>query len=87
VSQLRGQVKVIGYMKGESAIHIARVYAGRRKNFVGQNFWARGYWVSTVGKDEAAVRRYIQEQEKEDKRLEQMNLMALGAPQNNNQPL
>jgi len=74
-------------MKGESAIHIARVYAGRRKNFVGQNFWARGYWVSTVGKDEAAVRRYIQEQEKEDKRLEQMNLMALGAPQNNNQPL
>lgn len=69
--------QVIGYMKGKSAIHIARVYAGRRKNFVGQNFWARGYWVSTVGKDEAAVRRYIQEQEKEDKRLEQMNLMAL----------
>ena len=69
--------QVIGYMKGKSAIHIARVYAGRRKNFVGQNFWARGYWVSTVGKDEAAVRRYIQEQVKEDKRLEQMNLMAL----------
>jgi len=69
--------QVIGYMMGKSAIHIARVYAGRRKNFVGQNFWARGYWVSTVGKDEAAVRRYIQEQEKEDKRLEQMNLMAL----------
>ena len=69
--------QVIGYMKGKSAIHIARVYAGRRKNFVGQNFWARGYWVSTVGKDEAAVRRYIREQEKEDKRLEQMNLMAL----------
>ena len=69
--------QVIGYMKGKSAIHIARVYAGRRKNFVGQNFWARGYWVSTVGKDEAAVRRYIQEQEMEDKRLEQMNLMAL----------
>ena len=69
--------QVRGYMKGKSAIHIARVYAGRRKNFVGQNFWARGYWVSTVGKDEAAVRRYIREQEKEDKRLEQMNLMAL----------
>ena len=69
--------QVIGYMKGKSAIHIASVYAGRRKNFVGQNFWARGYWVSTVGKDEVAVRRYIQEQEKEDKRLEQMNLMAL----------
>jgi len=69
--------QVMGYMKGKSAIHIARVYAGRRRNFVGQHFWARGYWVSTVGKNEAAVRRYIQEQEKEDQRLEQMNLTAL----------
>lgn len=69
--------QVMGYMKGKSAIHIARVYAGRRRNFVGQHFWARGYWVSTVGKNEAAVRRYIQEQEKEDQRLEQMNLGAL----------
>ena len=58
--------QVMGYVKGKSAIHIARVYAGRRRNFVGQNFWARGYWVSTVGKNEAAVRRYIQDQEKED---------------------
>jgi putative transposase len=69
--------QVMGYIKGKSAIHIARVYAGRRRNFVGQHFWARGYWVSTVGKNEAAVRRYIQEQEREDKRLEQMNLGAL----------
>jgi putative transposase len=69
--------QVMGYLKGKSAIHIARVYAGRRRNFVGQHFWARGYWVWTVGKNEAAVRRYIQEQEKEDQRLEQMNLMAL----------
>jgi len=69
--------QVMGYIKGKSAIHIARVYGGRRRNFVGQHFWARGYWVSTVGKNEAAVRRYIQEQEKEDKRLEQMNLAAL----------
>ena len=45
---------------------MARVYAGRRKSFVGQHFWARGYWVSTVGKNEAAARRYIQEQKKED---------------------
>jgi putative transposase len=66
--------QVMGYIKGKSAIHIARVYAGRRRNFVGQHFWARGSWVSTVGKNEAAVRRYIQEQEKEDKRLEQMEL-------------
>ena len=69
--------QVMGYIKGKSAIHIARVYAGRRRNFVGQHFWARGYWVSTVGKNEAAVRHYIQEQEKEDKRLEQMELTAL----------
>jgi putative transposase len=69
--------QVMGYIKGKSAIYIARVYAGRRRNFVGQHFWARGYWVSTVGKNEVAVRRYIQEQEKEDQRLEQMNLAAL----------
>jgi putative transposase len=68
---------VVGFIKGKSAIHIARVYAGRRRNFVGQHFWARGYWVSTVGKNEAAVRRYIQEQEKEDQRLEQLELAAL----------
>jgi len=69
--------QVMGFIKGKSAIHIARVYAGRRRNFVGQHFWARGYWVSTVGKNEAAVRRYIQEQEKEDRRLEQMEIAAL----------
>lgn len=68
---------VMGFIKGKSAIHIARVYAGRRRNFVGQHFWARGYWVSTVGKNEAAVRQYIQNQEKEDKRLEQLELGAL----------
>ena len=68
---------VMGFIKGKSAIHIARVYAGRRRNFVGQHFWARGYWVSTVGKDEAVVRRYIQEQEKEDQRLEQLVMAAL----------
>jgi putative transposase len=69
--------QVMGFMKGKSAIHIARVYAGRRRSFVGQHFWARGYWVSTVGRDEAAVRRYIQEQEKEDQRLDQLTLMPL----------
>ena len=68
---------VMEFIKGKSAIHIARVDAGRRRNFVGQHFWARGYWVSTVGKNEAAVRRYIQEQEKEDQRLEQLVMAAL----------
>ena len=69
--------QVMGYIKGKTAIHIARVYAGRRRSFVGQQFWARGYWVSTVGRDQAAVRRYIQEQGKEDWRQDQLSLMPL----------
>lgn len=52
--------QVVGYLKGKRAIHLARTYGGRRRNFVGQHFWARGYFVSTVGRDEAAVRAYIQ---------------------------
>lgn len=66
--------QIVGFIKGKSAIQIARNFHGRKKNFVGQNFWARGYYVSTVGKDEDAVRAYIQHQEKEDKRLDQLNL-------------
>jgi len=66
--------QVVGYIKGKSAIHLARVYAERRRNFVGQHFWARGYFVSTVGRDEQVIREYIRNQEKEDARLEQLNL-------------
>ena len=66
--------QVIGFIKGKSAIHIARTYMGRKKNFTGQSFWARGYLVSTVGRDEAMIRKYIQQQEKEDQRLEQLSL-------------
>jgi putative transposase len=66
--------QVMGYIKGKSAIHIARTWQGRRRNFVGQHFWARGYWVSTVGRNEAVVRKYIQEQQKEDQRLDQLGL-------------
>jgi REP-associated tyrosine transposase len=66
--------QVIGYIKGKSAIHLARVYGERKQNFVGQHFWARGFWVSTVGRDEAVIREYIQKQAGEDKRLDQMNL-------------
>jgi len=65
---------VVGYIKGKSAIHLARVYGERKRNFVGQSFWARGYFVSTVGRDEAAIRDYIKNQEKEDQRLDQLNL-------------
>ena len=66
--------QVVGFIKGKSAIHIARVYGERKRNFVGQHFWARGYFVNTVGRDEAIIRAYIQNQEKEDQRLEQLNL-------------
>jgi putative transposase len=67
--------QVIGYIKGKSAIYIARVYGERSRNFVGQHFWARGYFVSTVGRDEEQIRRYIKDQEKEDERLEQLKLV------------
>ena len=66
--------QVVGYIKGKSAIHLARVYGERKRNFVGQHFWARGYFVSTVGRDETVIRDYIRSQEKEDARLEQMGL-------------
>ena len=56
--------QVIGFIKGKSAIHIARMYAGRKRNYVGQHFWARGYFVSTVGRDEEVIREYIRHQEK-----------------------
>jgi putative transposase len=65
---------VVGYIKGKSAIHLARTYGERKRNFAGQSFCARGYFVSTVGRDEKAIREYIQSQEKEDQRLEQLNL-------------
>mgnify|MGYP002033864239 CR=1 FL=1 len=66
--------QVIGYLKGKSAIHIARACAGRSRNFVGQHFWARGYFVSTVSRDERVIREYIQQQEREDRRLDQLPL-------------
>jgi putative transposase len=66
--------QVIGFIKGKSAIHLARTYGERKRNFVGQHFWARGYFVSTVGRDTEVIREYIRKQEDEDKRLEQMNL-------------
>ena len=65
---------VMGFIKGKSAIHLARVYGERKRNFVGQHFWARGYFVSTVGRDAGVIREYIKNQEKEDERLEQLGL-------------
>jgi putative transposase len=66
--------QVVEYIKGKSAIHLARVYGERKRNFVGQHFWARGYFVSTVGRDEGVIREYIRNQEQEDQRLDQLNL-------------
>src|ERR1017187_3632286 len=57
--------QVIGFMKGKGATHLARVYEGRKQNFVGQSFWARAYFVSTVERDKALVREYIRTQEEE----------------------
>lgn len=65
---------MVGFIKGKGAIAIARRFMDRAKNFVGQNFWARGYYVSTVGRDETQIREYIREQEKEDRRLDQLNM-------------
>ena len=66
--------QVVGFIKGKSAIHLARVYGERKRNFVGQHFWARGYFVTTVGRDEETIREYIRNQEEADARLDQMNL-------------
>ena len=66
--------QVVGYIKGKSAIYVARTFGGRKGNVTGERFWARGYYVSTAGKDEETVRRYIREQEEADRRLDQLNL-------------
>jgi putative transposase len=66
--------QVIGYIKGKSAIHVARNYLGKKRNFTGAHFWAREYHVSTVGRDEQMIREYIKAQEQEDRRIDQMNL-------------
>ena len=66
--------QVVGYIKGKSAIHLGRVYGETKRNFTGQHFWARGFLVSTVGKDEHQIRTYIRNQEREDERLEKLEL-------------
>jgi putative transposase len=60
---------VVGFLKGKSAIVMAREFGGKQRNFNGENFWAKGYAVSTVGFEKSVVKKYIQDQEKEDSRL------------------
>ena len=67
--------QVVGFIKGKSAIHIARTYLGRKRNYVGQHFWARGYFASTVGRDERVIREYIRHQETEDRGIDRLQLM------------
>ena len=71
--------QVIGYLKGKRAIHLARVYAERKQNFVGQHFWARGYFVSTVGRDATVIRAYLRPQDAADHQLDQMWPLIAGA--------
>ena len=63
---------VVGYLKGKSAIHVAQHFLKRERNYAGQNLWARGYFVDSVGRNTEVIRRYIQEQEIEDKRMDQL---------------
>mgnify|MGYP000061755724 CR=1 FL=1 len=66
--------QVVGYIKGKSAIYVARNFGNRRKNFTGERFWAKGYCVSTVGLDEEKIRKYVKWQLEKDKRMEQLKL-------------
>jgi putative transposase len=82
---------VVGYIKGKSAIHIARHFMKRGRNYAGQVFWARGYFVDTVGRYIETIRRYIRGQEQEDQRLEQLEMPSIESQTNannkNQQPL
>jgi len=66
--------QVVGFIKGKSAIHLARVYGEKKRNFVGQHFWDTGYFVTTVIRNQEVIQEYIKKQEEEDTRLEQLNL-------------
>jgi putative transposase len=78
--RLKTAPQVIGYIKGKSAIHLARVYGERTRNFVGQNFWARGYFVSTVGRDEAVIREYIRNPGERGQAVGSAQALAIGEP-------
>ena len=65
---------VVGYIKGKSAIHVARHFLKRGRNYAGQRLWARGYFVDTVGRNTEAIRKYINSQEAEDRRIDELEL-------------
>ena len=65
---------IVGFIKGKSSIWIAQNISNKKQNFIGHKFWARGYFASTVGADEEVVRKYVQNQESDDKRIDQLSL-------------
>ncbi len=58
--------EIVGYIKGKSAIAVARQFGGRKRNFNGESFWARGYAISTVGFNKEQIRAYVKNQEQLD---------------------
>jgi putative transposase len=74
VSPKHAVAQVVGFIKGKSAIHIARTFMGRERNFTGHHFWVRGYFVSTIRKDEKVIKEYSKKQEEEDQRLDQLRI-------------
>ena len=75
--------QIIGYMKGKSSIWIAQNVERKMRNFLGHKFWARGYFVTTVGRDEEMIRAYIKSQEMADQQLDQLELKISAAPKSN----
>ncbi len=67
--------EVIGFMKGKSSIWIAQNVERKARNFTGHRFWARGYFVSTVGRDEETIRAYIKNQELQDREMDQLSMI------------
>jgi putative transposase len=65
---------ISGFIKSKSSIWVAQNIANKQQNFVGHKFWARGYFVSTVGADEEVIRRYGLNQESSDKQMDQLSL-------------
>jgi hypothetical protein len=78
--------QVVGFLKEKAALHMARTFMGRRKHSTGHHCWARGYYVSTVGRDEAVIRESIRTHEAEDRRLDHMDLWEEGPPVGGSQP-
>lgn len=71
---------MVGYLKGKNAISIATNFTKRKRNFVGESFCACEYYVTIVGLDEESLKKSIREQEAEDARLEQLNMLHAEKP-------